>query len=140
MANKKGKKKEQESSEQNEQVLEAEFVNVTAQEERASENAEAQSENTEEKKSIKIEFPYSDLVRGQAPQVFDFAEKVATDWLNNGEFKDLPIKQPLAQYFVGEGLRKAKDVEKKVANKLNETGVTYIVKSQFEFLKSKLKK
>lgn len=103
-----------------------------------SENQNHEEPTLDPKKEIKIDFPYSQMVRDKIPKTFELAEKVATDWVNNGEFKDLPIEQPLAQYFVGEGLRRAKDVEKKVTDKLNETGVLPIVKSQLEVLKNKL--
>jgi hypothetical protein len=85
---------------------------------------------------IHIEFPYSDLVRDKIPGVFNLAETVAEEWVSNGEFQSLPVGHPLAQAVVGFGLRKAKDVEKK----LDEKGVFSMAKIGIELVKSKLKK
>jgi hypothetical protein len=34
--------------------------------------------------------------------------------VHDGRFEDLPLGHPLAQYFAAKGLRKAKEMEKKV--------------------------
>jgi len=85
---------------------------------------------------IHIEFPYSEVVRDKIPGVFNLAETVAEEWVNDGEFQSLPVGHPLAQAVVGFGFRKAKDVEKK----LDEKGVLSLAKMSFELVKSKLKK
>lgn len=39
---------------------------------------------------------------------------MATDWVNDGTFEGLPLGHPLAQILASQGLKKAKEVEKKV--------------------------
>lgn len=70
------------------------------------------SESSEPK--IEIKFAGSELVRAKFPKPFEVAETIATDWVNNGRFEGLPLGHPLAQYFAAKGLRKAKEMEKKV--------------------------
>lgn len=65
---------------------------------------------------IEINFPGSEILRAKLPSTFDVADQIATDWVNDGRFEELPLKSPLAQYFVAKGLRQAKDVEKKIMN------------------------
>ena len=95
------------------------------------------------KEKVTIEFPYSDLLRAKAPKAFDVAEKVATDWKNEGDFTDLGIGHPVAGIVASQALQKAKEVEKK----LEEKGVISMAKmgfaiaiSQVEQLKSKIVK
>ena len=99
-------------------------------------------ENTEPT-SVKIEFPYSDLVRARIPKAFEVAEKVATDWKNEGDFSDLGLPHPLADVVASQALKKAKEVEKK----LEEKGVftvakmgLQIAKMQIDQLNEKIKK
>lgn len=99
-------------------------------------------ENTEPA-SVKIEFPYSDLVRARIPKAFEVAEKVATDWKNEGDFSDLGLPHPLADVVASQALKKAKEVEKK----LEEKGVftvakmgLQIAKMQIDQLNEKIKK
>lgn len=85
---------------------------------------------------IRIEFYGSELLRAQIPQVFDVAEAVATDWVKDGDFSDVPVGHPLAQKVVQEGLNRAKKVEKK----LDDMGVIPLAKMGFELIRSKLRK
>ena len=105
-----------------------------------AQNPNYEGDETPELKKIQIEFPYSELIRSKIPQPFDIAEAVATDWVNDGSFEKLPIEQPVVQYFAGQGLKKAKDVEKQVFQKLEQTGVLPIVQSQVEVFKRKFLK
>ncbi len=96
-------------------------------------------ENAKSEK-VKIEFPFSDLLRAQIPKAFDVAEKVATDWKNEGEFQDIGVGHPLADAVAAEALKKAKQVEKK----LDQAGVfsmakmgLAIAKAQVDELKKK---
>lgn len=95
------------------------------------ENTEAQtaseSQNAE-KEQVKIEFPYSEMIREKAPKPFEIAEKVATDWKNEGDFTDVGITHPVAGIVASQALQKAKSVEKK----LEEKGVFAIAKMGFE--------
>lgn len=114
-------------------------------------NAENENDNVSEdtkpedvaakKEKVTIEFPYSDVLRAQAPKVFDVAEKVATDWKNEGDFTDLGIAHPLAGVVASQALAKAKEVEKKLDEKgvftLAKMGLD-IAKSQVEQLKNKI--
>lgn len=83
---------------------------------------------------VKIEFPYSYLVRSKVPKAFDVAEKVATDWKNEGQFQDLGLPHPLADVVAAEALKKAKQVEKK----LEEKGVFNIAKMGIAIAKAQV--
>ena len=99
-------------------------------------------EETPEKEKVTIEFPYSELIRAQLPKAFEVAEKVATDWKNEGDFTDLGIPHPVAGIVASQALQKAKDVEKKLEEKgvitMAKMGLE-LAKAQVEQLKSKIK-
>lgn len=102
-----------------------------------------QSDSESERQTIKIEFPYSELVREKVPHVFDVAETVATQWVNNEKFENIGLNHPLAEVAAVKALEKAKDLEKK----LEEKGVITAAKMGFQLAKiqaenlvSKLKK
>lgn len=63
---------------------------------------------------VELHFYGSEILRAKFPKAFEVAESVATDWMHNGDFEGLPLGHPLAQYFAAKGLKKAKEVEKKV--------------------------
>lgn len=90
---------------------------------------------------VKIEFPYSELVRSKIPKAFDVAEKVATDWKNEGQFQDLGLPHPLVDVVAAEALKKAKQVEKKLEEKgvfnIAKMGIA-IAKAQAEELQKKV--
>lgn len=96
----------------------------------------AESAEQPERKKVHIEFPYSEVVRAKVPKAFEVAENVAEEWVNNGNFENIPVGHPLAQITVAAGLRKAKEVEKK----LEEKGVFMMAKMGLEYAKSKLPK
>ena len=91
---------------------------------------EAQAEPTK----IKIEFPYSEVVRSKIPKAFDVAEKVVTDWKNEGDFTELGLPHPLAEAVATQALKKVKEVEKK----LEEKGVFTMAKMGLEIAKSQI--
>jgi hypothetical protein len=64
---------------------------------------------------VELPFPGGELLREQFPQVFEVVDQVATDWVHDGRFEGLPLGHPLLSYFAGKGLRRAKQIEKKVA-------------------------
>lgn len=72
------------------------------------------SEETSQEPKIEIKFAGSELIRAKFPKPFEVAETIASDWMNDGRFEGLPLGHPLAQYFAAKGLRKAKEMEKKV--------------------------
>lgn len=86
------------------------------------------------KEKVTIEFPYSEILRAKAPEAFELAEKVATDWKYEGDFTDLGIGHPVAGIVASQALQKAKNVEKK----LEEKGVFTIAKMGFEIAKSQI--
>ena len=104
----------------------------------AKETSQAQAEpaTPPQEEKFHLEFPYSELVKAQAPKAFEVAEKVAEEWVKDGSFQDIPVGHPLAQIALATGLRKAKDIEKK----LEEKGVIAMAKMGIELAKSKLKK
>ncbi len=110
-------------------------------EENKAEAADEQSNAKADK--VKIEFPYSELIREKVPKAFEVAEKVATDWKNEGDFTDLGIDHPVAGIVASQALTKAKEVEKKLEEKgvftMAKMGIE-IAKSQVETLKSKINK
>lgn len=118
---------------------------MTENNENKSENTEetAAAEETPQKEPVKIEFPYSEILREKAPKAFEVAEKVATDWKHEGDFTDLGITHPVAGIVASQALTKAKEVEKKLEEKgvftMAKMGLE-IAKSQVETLKSKIVK
>ncbi len=85
---------------------------------------------------VKLDFPYSELVRAYAPKAMDVADKVATDWKKDGSFMNLGIDNAYANMAVSLGLKKAKEIEKK----LDEKGVLSAVRMGVEVLKQKVNK
>ena len=98
------------------------------------EKTKATDEENAKTQKVKIKFPYSDLLRAQIPKAFEVAEKVATDWKNEGEFQNLGLPHPLADVVAAEALKKAKQVEKK----LEEKGVFNIAKMGFAIAKAQV--
>lgn len=100
-----------------------------------------------EPQKIKIEFPFSDILRAQAPKVFATVEDVATNvthqWKNDERFENIGLPHPLAEMAATQILDKAKKVEKKLVEKgvfsLAKMGLA-IAKAQADQLKDKLKK
>lgn len=109
---------------------------------KVSADSSEDAEPVKEKEPIKIEFPYSELIRAKVPKAFDVAEKVATDWKNEGDFTDLGIPHPVAGIVASQALQKAKDVEKKLEEKgvfsIAKMGLE-IAKAQVENIRSKIK-
>ena len=79
-------------------------------------DADLESEFTdnEEISKIEINFKGSELLRSKFPKPFEVAEAVATEWVNGGDFENLPVGHPLAQWAAQKGLTKAKEMEKKI--------------------------
>lgn len=84
----------------------------------------------------RVEFFGSELLRARAPKAFEVADAVVDDWVKDGRFEGLPVGHPLLQLAAQMGLRKAKDVEKK----LDEKGVFLIARTGLEYLKAKINK
>jgi Cdc6-like AAA superfamily ATPase len=82
--------------------------------ETASESSRSFEENLSDEPKVELNFKGSEILRAKFPKPFQVAEKIATDWVHDGRFEGLPLGHPLAQYFAAKGLRKAKEVEKKV--------------------------
>ena len=94
-------------------------------------------------KTVQIEFPYSDVLRSQAPKVFEVAEKVATSWINEKPFDDIELGHPMADLLAKQALNKAKEIEKKLEEKgvfaMGKMGLQ-LAQMQIENLKNKFKK
>lgn len=99
----------------------------------ANEESEV-TENITVAEKVKIEFPYSEVLRDRVPKAFDVAETVATQWKNNEKFENIGFSHPLAEIAAVKTLEKAKEVEKK----LEEKGVFAITKMGAELAKSKI--
>lgn len=99
----------------------------------SEENASFQGDE-ESRRKIHLDFYGSELLRARAPKVFEVAEAVAEEWVNDGRFEGLPVGHPVAQLAAQVGLRKAKNIEKK----LEEKGVFMMARMGLEFAKSKL--
>lgn len=85
---------------------------------------------------VRADFPYSDVVRTYVPDAMAVADKVVTDWKNEGSFMNLGIENQYANMAVALGLQNAKKIEKK----LEEKGVLPLVRMGFEVIKSKVNK
>lgn len=122
-------------------------MNSSIQDESENNQQNASSESVEKsaeapKEKVKIEFPFSELVREKAPKVFEVAENVATQWKNDEKF-DVGLSHPLAEVAAVKALEKAKEVEKKLEEKgvitAAKMGVE-IAKMQAQSILSKIKK
>jgi hypothetical protein len=107
---------------------------------------EASAQTTEMPK-VEINFFGSELIRAKFPKPFDVVEAVATDWVHEGKFDNLPIKSKLAAEVAQKGLSQAKEIEKKVLNspvteKIAYQALTAMMKAQgwAQQLKSKIRK
>lgn len=67
-----------------------------------------------DKKKIEISFFGSEIIRAKLPKPFEIAETVATEWINDGNFEELQLGNPIADSAAIAGLKKAKEIEKKV--------------------------
>lgn len=79
------------------------------------------------------------LMKGAFPKPFEVAEKVVDEWKKGGDFSELPISQPLVQFYVGAGLRRAKKTEKELEQKLESAGVLPVVRQQWQRAQKYLK-
>ena len=102
--------------------------------------SEKASENQDEKKKVTIDFPYSDVVRSQIPNAFEAVESVATEvthqWKTDGDFKNIGLPHPLADFVASQALTSAKKLEKK----LQEKGVLNLAKMGLDLAKNQLDK
>jgi|GEM_PF-2293551 len=80
----------------------------------ADEKVSQQGQAHAEAPGVELNFPGSEILRAKFPKPFSVAEKVATNWLRDGDFADLQLSHPLAQVAAQKGLRRAKDLEKKI--------------------------
>lgn len=72
------------------------------------------------------------IVKSSFPKPFEIAEKVVENWKEDGDFSELPIEQPLLQFYLGLGLRKAKETEKELETKLETAGVLPVFRQQWQ--------
>jgi len=72
------------------------------------------------------------IVKSSFPKPFEIAEKVVENWKEDGDFSELPIEQPLVQFYLGLGLRKAKQTEKDLESKLETAGVLPVFRQQWQ--------
>lgn len=93
-------------------------------------------EEEKEIPQIHIEFPGSFILRSKFEKTFETLDKVATDWINDGDFEGLQVGHPLLQIAAAKSLKKAKEIEKKAQT----TQAYALAKIGFEYAKSKLKK
>lgn len=106
---------------------------VDAADESVSPAHDFHSESDEKRdEKIHLEFFGSEIIRAKAPKAFELAETVADEWVKDGRFEGLPVGHPLAQFAAQVGLRKAKDIEKK----LDEKGVFQLAKVGLMYAKS----
>ncbi len=91
-----------------------EEVHVHAEPAHEAASEDVSNVESDTKKKIEISFFGSEIIRAKLPKPFEIAETVATDWMNNGNFEDLHLGHPLAESAAIAGLKKAKEIEKKV--------------------------
>lgn len=111
------------------------------------EDLAAEFEATAAGPKVEINFKGSELLRARFPKPFEVAEAVASDWVSEGKFDQLPITHPLTNWAAQQGLLKAKELEKKVVEspaveKAAMTALTVAMKAQgvFEQLRSRIKR
>jgi hypothetical protein len=102
-------------------------------------HAESQTEAAPEAPKVEISFPGSEVLRAKWNRPFEVAERVATDWKNDGNFEGIPLGHPLAESIAAQGLKKAKEVEKKVVasgviEKVATQALTFGMKAQQEII------
>lgn len=93
----------------------AESINNTTEDNYIDEHDEAAKDA--EKEKVKIDFPFSDLVRARIPKFFEVAETAATQWKHNEKFENLGVPHPVGEIALSKALEKAKEVEKKLEEK-----------------------
>lgn len=73
--------------------------------------------NSEDKEShnqgYQFSFPGNDVLRTRFPKSVALAEAVVDDWINDGNFDELPLKHPLTSALTQKALKKAKSMEQK---------------------------
>ena len=89
-----------------------------------------------ERKHVNIDFVGVEILKEKAPKVFDLAQTVADEWVNDGSFTDLKLGHPVAEMVASIGLREAKKIEKK----LEEKGVFALAKMGLDYAKNRWKK
>jgi hypothetical protein len=94
----------------------------------------ASSASHSEPKKAHLDFYGSELLKKNAPQAYEFAEAVVSEWKKDGSFSKLPLNNSFAQLVASVTLKNAKQIEKK----LEERGVFMMAKSGLEYAKSKL--
>ena len=99
---------------------------------------EENATEADQKHQVKIEFPFSEVVRAKIPKVFETTEKVATEvahqWTHEGDFTNLGLNHPVADLVASQALQQAKKIEKK----LDEKGVIGFAKMGFAIAKSQI--
>ena len=91
------------------------YIDERSEETYIDEHDEAAKEA--EKEKVKIDFPFSDLVRAKIPKFFEVAETAATQWKHNEKFENLGVPHPVGEIALSKALEKAKEVEKKLKEK-----------------------
>jgi len=83
-----------------------------------------------------LKFPGHEVLKSRLPGAMKMAEAVVDEWKKDGDFNGLPVNNPVAQVALGMGLRKAKDLEKK----LEEKGVFMVAGIGVAYAKSQAQK
>ena len=101
---------------------------------------ESTRSETPKRPKIEIGFPGSEILRAKFPLPFEVAESVATEWVSDGDFSSVELPQKLATEVLKTGLKRAKNVEKKVlaspvTEKLAMQALTYGMKVQSKIQK-----
>ena len=80
-----------------------------------SNNAKEESNQDKTKKpDFELNFNGSEILRAQFPKTFKAVEVAAGDWINDGDFKEIPVDNPAAKELLALGLKTAKDAEQKI--------------------------
>jgi hypothetical protein len=88
-------------------------------------------------KHLRVNVKGHEILNIETPdKVVEFVEAVVEEWKTDGTFNGLPLGHPIVQIAAAKGLRKAKDIEKK----LEEKGVFAMAQMGLSIIKSKLKK
>lgn len=88
-------------------------------------------------KRLRLNIKGQEILNLETPdKVVELMDAVVEEWKTDGSFNSIPVANPVALVLAAKGLRKAKEIEKK----LEEKGVFAMAQMGLSIIKTKLKK
>jgi hypothetical protein len=75
----------------------------------------SEEDQKQQQEKVEFTFPGSEVLRTKFPKSFEVLDQVATDWKKDGDFENLSLPHPMAQFIASKGLKKLKETEKKIS-------------------------